>query len=39
MVRAIRTREMNVEYNKNKSPFSKIKLAGFAREFAEAFNA
>jgi uncharacterized protein YbjT (DUF2867 family) len=39
MGRAIRTGEMNVEYNKNKPAFSKIKPADFAREFASVFNA
>ena len=36
---AIRTGEMSTEYNKNKPPFSKIKLDDFVKEFAKAFNA
>jgi uncharacterized protein YbjT (DUF2867 family) len=36
---AIRTGEMNAEYNKNKPLFSKINLEEFAKEFAKAFDA
>ncbi len=35
---AIRSGEMSAEYNQNKPSFSKIKLADFAKEFAQAFN-
>lgn len=36
---AIRSGEMSAEYNQNKPAFGKIKLADFAKEFAQAFNA
>jgi hypothetical protein len=39
MGRDMRTGEMNEEYNKNKPPFSNIKIEAFAKEFAKAFNA
>jgi uncharacterized protein YbjT (DUF2867 family) len=36
---AMRTGEMNEEYDKNKPPFSRTKLEDFAKEFAKTFNA
>ena len=38
MGKAMRTGEMNEDYNKNKPALSTIKLTDFAKEFAAAFN-